>query len=317
VQRAPCAHDPVVSHYPKPTPMPRWQPTKSVWPSGSADAVLAPDRAQPRTKSAKAPPARKTQAGKLPVWISAATATPVTPTPRDARQRARDRRITGTANAAGVNGVLLSLGRDDGTVTAGSVHVSLSYAGFQDAFAATGPRGSPWCAARLRGHHARRSGVPWCRRRSNSPTTSSRTLDADVTLPAASQASSSTANLVLARVRRRPPPPAPAAGTTPRPRSRRPDPGRPGQHRRVHLEYPIPVPGVPGSLTPKVQLGLRLPVVDGLTTATNIRPRWSGTAGRCPSRTSSAPTPPATRTRPARRRPTTTAGPPTTPSPCR
>ncbi|MFJ4678552.1 hypothetical protein [Kitasatospora sp. NPDC088783] len=110
---------PVKSHYEKPKPMGAWQPTRTSWPSGTADATVG------------ATAATAGQAGSLPVRLSAAQHLPTAATPAKVHVTVAPH---DTATAAGVSGVLLSVQRADGTDAPGAAHLSLSYQQFQDAF---------------------------------------------------------------------------------------------------------------------------------------------------------------------------------------
>jgi RHS repeat-associated protein len=272
VQRDPLVPTtPVVNHYPKQTPMPRWQPVKSVWPSGSADALLAtPSSAIAGQAARTGKPGAKTQAGGLPVWISTATADSGHDAPAPASVHVTVA-SQAAAHAAGVNGVLLTLRRGDGAAAVGRVHLTLSYAQFQDAFG--GDWSSRVALVALPACAARTPVVAACRVQTPvkfGNNLQARTLEADVTLPAAPRAPSASANLVLA-----------ATSTT----SSSSGSGG-GDYTATSLKaagswqaggstdaftwtYPIPVPSVPGNLAPQVELAYNSQAVDGLNSATN------------------------------------------------
>lgn len=266
----------VTNHYRKPTPMPRWQATLPVWPSGAADVTFTTSSARSSTSTA----GQATRAGTLPVWVSAAapadptgkqSSTPVTP--RSVHVQVASR---AAATAAGVDGVLMSVNQKDGATATRAVHVSLSYASFADAY------GGDW-ASRLR-----LSAVPACALttpaaascRSRTPIAftndaTARTLSADVTLPAAATAAgpASTAAVVLAAVS------ADAGGAgdfsaTSLKASGSWQAG--GSSDGFTWSYPIVTPDVPGGLAPPVTLAYSSQSVDGSTSSSNNQASWIG-----------------------------------------
>src|SRR6202035_5890130 len=99
-----------------------------------------------------------------------------------------------TASAAGVNGILLSVARADGTGATGAVHLTLSYAQFRDAFGADWDArlalvALPACALTTPSAAACRAQSPI----KFSNDLKNHTLQADLTLPAAQPAGGSAA----------------------------------------------------------------------------------------------------------------------------
>lgn len=104
-----------------------YQPTKTTWPTGSATVALPAAKAA--TGSAATTAGAAAKAGALPVSVasadttaSAAGSASVTFAPHDA------------ATKAGINGVILSVGRNDGATAATKLSVSLDYTSFASAF---------------------------------------------------------------------------------------------------------------------------------------------------------------------------------------
>ncbi|GAA5197390.1 RHS repeat-associated core domain-containing protein [Rugosimonospora acidiphila] len=285
---------PVKSHYQKPKPMPQWQPSAIVWPSGSADATLTSTAVESSaaagtspaglTSAGSASASPKVRAGSLPVWLGPPTAKPAG---RDAKAVAdTDGTAAGVAKvhvdvapqaaatAAGIHGVILSLSRSDGGTAPGEVHVMLSYAQFQDAFG--GDWGSRLRLRALPACAVSTPATPSCRVETAVTFTndvSSQMLQADVTIPAAT-AGQRAGTMVLA---------ADASG----------DSGGGGDFTATSLStsgtwsaggagdsfdwsYPITVPDVPGDLTPQIALSYDSQSQDGLTSSTNNQASWIG-----------------------------------------
>jgi hypothetical protein len=261
---------PVTSHYTKPQPATSWQPSKTVWPSGTAVAAVAA-----RTKA---------QAGRLPVWIGSAAkqSVRVTVAPEAA------------ATSAGINGVMLAVTRDGGVTAAGpaTVHVTLSYAQFQDAFG--GDWNSRLALVELPACAATTPNVASCRVQTPVKFTNDvakKTLDADVTLPASASVSSSSTSKSAVETAASTAVPAlvlAAASTTSSDAG-----GGGGDFTATSLKpsgswqaggssdaftwsYPLAVPSVPGGLGPKLGLSYNSQTVDGLTSSTNNQASWVG-----------------------------------------
>ena len=293
---------PVVSHYQKPQPMPNAHIQAPVWPSGTAMATVpvtaasvAADLAGTRTHGLAAPTSAR--AGDLPVWIGASathaatahTAEPSAPAaaPSKVSVRILPRSV---AEAAGISGLLLTVGRADGSAAAGRVSIGLDYQSFAAAF------GSDW-ASRLRFTAlpacvlttpqlaACRTGTPVATTNS----ASSQELSAEITLPGnsattakgavpaapqtAAKAAAVAAPMVLAA--------SSAAG------------GGGGDFTQTSLKpssswqagsstdsfswsYPIQAPAVPGGLAPQLALNYDSQSLDGLTSSTNTQASVEG-----------------------------------------
>lgn len=278
----------VTSHYQKASLTPSWQPSKTVWPAGSGDAVLA---AAPSARAASRvvpAPATKTQAGSLPLWVSQQSAAVASPLRVHAAVAAKE-----TAEAAGVKGVLFTVARGDGAGAPATVHLTLSYAQFQDAF------GGDWAArlalVQLPACAVTTPNVPACRVRTpvkfaNDP--AARTLQADVALPGApteAAPSAAPARSGSARAAVAAPSLVLAADST----TASDAGGGAGDFTATSLKasgswqaggssdaftwsYPIPVPAVPGGLQPKLSLSYDSQSVDGLTSSSNNQASWVG-----------------------------------------
>jgi RHS repeat-associated protein len=250
-QAAPAApHDrsvavaPVTSHYRPPASMPAWRPAAVAWPSGAADVTPA------------AAPAR---AGSLPVWVGAPSGAPARVHVNVASRQA--------AAAAGVTGVLASVGRTDGAGARAPVRVTLGYSVFRDAF------GGDW-ASRLRlvqlpACALTRPADPACR--TQTPVASTRdaragTLTANVAVAAAPMVLAATSS------------DAGGGGgdyTATAPQSSSSWQAG-GSSDSFTWSYPIPVPPVPGGFQPQVALSYDSQSVDGLTSSTNNQASWIG-----------------------------------------
>ncbi|MFC0432206.1 RHS repeat-associated core domain-containing protein [Kutzneria buriramensis] len=246
---------PVASRYTAPPQMPKWQPTSPSWPSGSADVTLA-------TTSTAA-----VRAGALPVRLAKTAAADAAPSAKV------DVSSKQAAAAAGVHGVVFSVQRTDSGSTPSKVHVNLDYGAFRDAY------GGGWSSRlRLVQLPACALSTPMkaeCRAESPIPSANDAragTVGGDIALPASIR-SAKSAQIVLA---------ADAA-----------DSGSGGDYSATSLKpsgswqaggstdaftwsYPIPVPAVPGGLSPKLQLSYNSQSVDGLTSSTNNQASWIG-----------------------------------------
>src|SRR5581483_439236 len=260
------------------------------WPSGSADVRLpaaqqSTARAGSHASTSTASPAPATvRAGTLPVWIVGGAATGLT-APVSAHVSIASKTV---ASKAGINGVLLSAARTDDTDTAAQVHVTLSYAQFQDAF------GGDWDArlalVALPGCALTTPGVAACRTQTPVKFTNdlkTHTLQADVTLPAAKASGAQTSSPGQGARPQQTAAPALVLGATSTASSDAGGGG--GDFTATSLKasgswqaggsadaftwsYPIPVPAVPGGLAPKLQLSYNSQSQDGLTSSTNNQP---------------------------------------------
>ncbi|HEX4725679.1 MAG TPA: RHS repeat domain-containing protein, partial [Pseudonocardiaceae bacterium] len=243
-QDKPVAVTPVKGAYRKPPAIPKWSAHAVTWPTGSADLPVTTGQ------SAKAA---------LPLTLAPDGAGPSTVHATVAPRAA--------ATAAGVNGVVLSLHGNDSD--SGTVHVSVDYTPFADAFGGDWASrltlvGLPACALTT-------PNVPKCRQQTPLPSTNDEhagTVAADVPLAAAN-----AANTVVA-----------ATSATS---------GGGGDYTATSLKpagswtaggaadsftwsYPLQVPPVPGGLTPQVALSYNSQSVDGLTSGTNNQASWIG-----------------------------------------
>src|SRR5215472_3973865 len=115
--------------------MRRWRRPAVSWPAAGAATVTvaggrggAPRRAAGAALGAAGPSVGSARAGTMPVWVGPAAGGParvagVAPS-----------RVREAAAAAGIKGVIVTLGRADGGVAAGQVHVSVDYASFAAAY---------------------------------------------------------------------------------------------------------------------------------------------------------------------------------------
>jgi RHS repeat-associated protein len=275
----------VAHHYREPAPMPAWHGVEPTWPSGSADVDLAAVQA---TSAGPHVTAKLVRAGTLPVWVGPANAAAggtaagqpgAAPAPARVHVQVASR---AAAAAAGIDGPLMSVARDDGAASAGAVHLSLSYKAFADAY------GGDW-SSRLRlvalpGCALAIPTVATCRTRtpiSFSNNGAARTLSADVTLApvdaavadGAATSSVGSPMVVLAATS------ADAGGAGDFTATSLKPSGSwqaGGSSDGFSWSYPISVPDVPGGLAPKVTLSYSSQSVDGLTSSTNNQASWIG-----------------------------------------
>jgi RHS repeat-associated protein len=278
--------------------MHRWRRPAVSWPAagevtvtvtGGARAAAGTPAARGRGRGAlvAGASAGSARAGTLPVWVGPAAggraragrAVPARVRVVVAPQRA--------AAAAGIRGVIFTLGRADGLAAAGRVHASLSYSSFAAAYGGDYAARLhlvllPACALTTPRVAACRVQAPLA----SADDTRTARLGADVTLPGASaagagQASGAAAGTVKA-----------AAGTVVMAATPSPS-GSGGDYRATPLSeagswngggssgaftysYPIDLPPVPGGLRPKVTLGYDSQAVDGLTSTTDSQASWIG-----------------------------------------
>ncbi|WP_436850646.1 polymorphic toxin-type HINT domain-containing protein [Streptomyces longwoodensis] len=246
-----------------------WKSPNVSWPQTLAATVeVASSAAKPGAKRARS----------LPITLSAPSAsarkTAVQPV-RKANVRLADRKTT---REAGIDGLLFSIARADGSTAAGATRVQVDYNTFKGAY------GGDWaarlhlvqlpaCALTTPQKHACRTGKPL----PTSNNTKSGTLTTTAALPAGPSASAGArttpAMTVLAAT-------ASAAGAS-------------GDYQATSLEpsgkwsgggstggfswsYPIDTPAVPGGLQPNVSLSYSSQAVDGRTSASNNQPSWIG-----------------------------------------
>jgi RHS repeat-associated protein len=217
------------------------------------------------------------RAGNLPVWVG-----PAAQTVRAGHDVTGRVRVTmgsqAAARAAGVHGVILSLGRASAG-PAGRLHVSVSYAGFAEAYG--GDYASRLRLVALPACALTTPGVPSCRRQvpvGSAEDAKALTVGADVAIPAAAPGgslavSAQPAASVLALSS------APTGGegdytATPLEQSGKWAQG--GGSGAFTYSYPVQVPPVPGGLTPKISLDYSSQTVDGMTSTTNNQASWIG-----------------------------------------
>ncbi|WP_329404853.1 polymorphic toxin-type HINT domain-containing protein [Streptomyces melanogenes] len=252
----------------------RWKGAPEVtWPSaGSADVNLA------APSTAKTPQ----RAGKLPVTVAPAQAKARTGTrPAAVKVAVADQ---AKAHKAGVQGLLLSVGRTDGASTAGPAEVSVDYESFNAAY------GGDWasrlrlvqlpaCALTTPDKGECRTQTPLATR--NDTKKHTLTATAMVNPQSATPASSRSAVRSLA-----------ASGATVLAATAGAS-GASGDYKATSLQpsgswtaggssggftwnYPIGAPAVPGGLQPKLSLYYSSQSVDGRTSASNSQAGWVG-----------------------------------------
>ncbi|MDH6110175.1 RHS repeat-associated protein [Kitasatospora sp. MAP12-44] len=287
----------VKGHYQQPKPMPKWQPTKTVWPSGSAAAVLA----APGGKAGAA-----VQAGSLPVRVAPAAGraqgVPLSPSALAAASPSSVQVTVApraAASAVGVNGVLWSVQRGDAAAVSGAAHVALSYGQFQDAF------GGDWASrlslVELPACALTTPNVAACR--VETPVAfhndvKGQSLEADLAVPpAATQTTAQSGKAAGASafaVRAAAAPMVLAAAA-----SGSGSGGGGGDFTATSLKpsgswqaggsadafdwsYQLPTPAVPGGLEPKLGLSYDSQGVDGLTSSTNNQASLVGDGWQLP-----------------------------------
>ncbi|MEZ0029597.1 hypothetical protein ABIA34_007926, partial [Kitasatospora sp. MAP12-22] len=287
----------VKDHYQQPKPMPKWQPTKTVWPSGSAAAVLA----APGAKASAA-----VQAGSLPVRVGQAVGraqgVPLSPSALAAASPSSVQVTVApraAASAAGVNGVLWSVQRGDAGAVSGAAHVALSYGQFQDAF------GGDWASrlslVELPACALTTPSVATCR--VETPVAfhndvKGQSLEADLAVPpAATQTTAQSgkaagASAFAVRAAAAPMVLAAAAsgsgsgggGGDFTATSLKPSGSwqAGGSADAFNWSYQLPTPAVPGGLEPKLGLSYDSQGVDGLTSSTNNQASLVGDGWQLP-----------------------------------
>ncbi|MER7761922.1 RHS repeat-associated core domain-containing protein [Streptomyces sp. NPDC097619] len=249
------------------------------WPApGAADVALNPPTALASSSGKSASPAR--QAGTLPVRVAAAGQAGAAPT--KVRVALADRK---TARTAGIDGLLFSLRRTDGSAAAGAARVEVDYSSIRGAY------GGGWSSSlrlvALPDCALTTPGKPGCLTPTPLPTQNNPakgTLTATVPLPKANQVSTAkaTPSPLLAR----------AGGMTVLAAAAAAD-GSEGDFKATSLapsgswsaggnsggfgwSIPISVPPVPGDLTPKINFSYSSSSIDGRTSGTNNQSSWIG-----------------------------------------
>ncbi|MEV6393730.1 polymorphic toxin-type HINT domain-containing protein [Streptomyces sp. NPDC051907] len=245
-----------------------WKAPKVAWPAPGSTTVDLRDSAAKKAPS---------KAGSLPVAIAAAPGKPqaAAQAPTKVKVAVADR---AAAHKAGVDGLLLSVGRADSGAGTGQVRVQVDYSAFRGAF------GGDW-AARLRlvelpecalttpDKPACRTGKPLT---TNNDTKAAK-LSAAVSIagsPATAKRSAAAPGAtVLAAT-------AEAAGPTGNYKATSLQPSGSwssgGATGAFNWSYPIGVPAVPGGLQPTIGLAYNSQSVDGRTAASNNQPSWIG-----------------------------------------
>jgi RHS repeat-associated protein len=262
--------------------MPAWHAADPAWPSGGGDVNLA---AVGDASAAPLGTGKPVRAGTLPVWVGPANAVAGgtaagrsgATTPARVHVQVAPR---AAASASGIDGTLVSVSRGDGNTAAGTVHVSLSYASFANAY------GGDWSSrlqlVELPPCSLTTPTMATCRTRTPIPFRNdgaARTLSADVTLVSTTTVDVEAAGPVGS-------PMVILAATSA-------DAGGAGDFTATSLKpsgswqaggssdsfgwsYPISVPDVPGGLAPKVTMSYASQSVDGLTSSTNNQSSWIG-----------------------------------------
>ncbi|GGZ37627.1 hypothetical protein GCM10010343_75800 [Streptomyces avidinii] len=269
-----------------------WKAPKVSWPAaGSAELELTPNMG-PVSKSFLSGSAQgptigsgPQQAGKLPVAVHAA--------PGKAAEAPSKVKVSlagkDAARKAGVDGVLLSVGRADGAAQAGSAKVEVDYNSFRGAYGgdyATRLRlvELPACALTTPERAECRTQKPL---QTHNDTRTGK-LSAQVTTPAtASGASPKSAGAPAAKSA------ATASGGANVLAATAGDAGATGDYKATSLQasgswstggstgafswsYPVETPSVPGGLAPQISLGYNSQSVDGRTGMSNSQGSWIG-----------------------------------------
>ncbi|MEU3277785.1 RHS repeat-associated core domain-containing protein [Streptomyces antibioticus] len=236
---------------------------KVVWPGADTAEIdlSAIGSAAPSAKRSTVTPPGPRQAGKLPVYVGpAADRTSGEPARVRVNVEGRD-----TTHKAGVEGVLLSVGRTDGVEKAGRTRVKVDYSSFRKAY------GGDW-AARLRlvqmpacalttpAKAACRTQKPLATQNNVMSGTLSATVGvSNATVLAATAASEGSSGDYKATSLK-------SSGSW----------SVGGSTGGFAWSYPVDVPKVPGGIQPKISLDYSSQSVDGLTAASNNQPSWIG-----------------------------------------
>ncbi|GGT22526.1 hypothetical protein GCM10010286_55110 [Streptomyces toxytricini] len=265
-----------------------WKAPKVAWPApGTAEVDLA---SAPVSKSflaggpAQAPSvgARSQRAGKLPVAVYTAPG-------RAAEAPAKVKvSVSGkdAARKAGVDGVLLSVGRSDGATRAASANVEVDYTSFRHAYG--GDYAARLQLVELPACALTTPARPECRTQKPLQTrndTRSGKLTAEITTPAAAAPAAKTGGAAMAAG-------AGAAGSTVLAATAGAS-GATGDYKATPLQpsgswsaggstgafsysYNVGVPTTPGGLDPKISLSYSSQSVDGRMAASNAQASWIG-----------------------------------------
>ncbi|MEV0776889.1 polymorphic toxin-type HINT domain-containing protein [Streptomyces sp. NPDC050428] len=235
----------------------RWKTPKVTWPGAGSATV---DLTGPAAKGAVR------EAGSLPVSVAATSTGKAAKLTKLTKVKVAVADRTAT-DAAGVDGLLLSVSRADGAAGTGKARVAVDYSSFRGAY------GGDW-ASRLRlaelpacvlttpQKAACRTSKPLA---TDNETTSGRlTATVDVSgagatvLAAAAEAAGPSGDYKATSLQ--------PSGTW----------SAGGSTGAFNWSYPIGVPAVPGGLQPSVGLGYNSQTVDGRTAASNNQPSWIG-----------------------------------------
>ncbi|MGW7172124.1 polymorphic toxin-type HINT domain-containing protein [Streptomyces xanthophaeus] len=264
-----------------------WKAPKVSWPKpGTAEVDLSSGPLSKAFLSGPAqPPAAGTgshQAGKLPVTVSTA--------PGKAAEAPSKAKVTlaakDTARKAGIDGILLSVGRSDGSAQPASANVEIDYNTFRDAYG--GDYASrlhlvelPACALTAPDRPECRTQKPLQTRndtRAGKLTAQLTALGSPVPSATFSQSAMSTVAgsagaTVLAAT-------AGASGATGDYKATSLQPSGSwtgdGSAGAFNWSYSVPAPTVPGGLIPKISLGYSSQSVDGKMAASNNQASWIG-----------------------------------------
>ncbi|MFJ7154623.1 RHS repeat-associated core domain-containing protein [Streptomyces sp. NPDC101118] len=247
-------------------------------PAGTLARAAAKDS---RSASAVASDGRKVRAGTLPVALNrkaggARTSKAAAVTGADSAVTAKvDLKERKAASKAGVNGLLLGIGRTDRSAGVAPLSVELDYRAFRDTYGANwGPRlrfsALPACALTT-------PGKPECRLRTPVETRNNSvggTLTATVDVPAAAKtASAASAPVVLAAEAGAEGPNGNFRATSLSPTGSWTGGGSAGE---FSWSYPMDVPGSLGGPAPSLGLTYSSASVDGRTVATSQQSSWVG-----------------------------------------
>jgi RHS repeat-associated protein len=267
-----------------------WHRSAVTWPAPGSGivAVTAPRPGSSRATAAAwgnaamaGVTAGSARAGTVPVWVGPAVTGNQAAQAGTVKVTMESRRA---AAAAGVDGVIFTLARAGGLAGAAAVHVSLDYSSFASADA--GGYAQRLRLVELPACVLTTPQVPACRR--GLPVASSNDvadgrLGADVTLPAASAATSASApaaggpagaGLLVMAAQTAASGSAGNFAATPLADAGTWTAG--GNSGAFTYSYPIAVPPVPGGLEPQISLNYDSQSLDGLTSSTNDQASWIG-----------------------------------------
>jgi RHS repeat-associated protein len=283
--------------------MKAWRRPVTSWPAAGAATVAlrVPAGARAPGRPSAGPSAGSQRAGRLPVWVGPPGATTTAAVRGGLRAGQADAADVSrvkvsmasqrVARALGVKGVVLSLAQPGGSAAAGQVHVSVSYAGFAQAYG--GDYGSRLRLVELPACALTAPAVEACRTQKPAGSANDARRDwvgADVTLPAAAVSAASgpgapSPGVVLtAAVTDRAVVLAVVAGPSgssgdfaAEPLSEATNDWVTGPSSGAYTySYPVSVPPVPGGLEPTVALQYDSQATSGLTSSTNNEASWVG-----------------------------------------